>query len=100
MQFLLDNLHTYASLNALHMQCTERGIRTLKHPNSDPYARNRENDGKYLRIVTQIPKAEIDAVDGWGVSAGMGSRSAAIRTLIRKGLESVEAGASPAHRTL
>lgn len=61
----------------------------MRHPNNDPYARNREVGGKHLRVVAQIPKEEIQAVDSWGVSAGMESRSAAIRALLRKGLGAV-----------
>lgn len=44
------------------------------------------------RVVVLLPKEETEAVDAWGVPAGMPSRTAAIRHLIRKGLEAMAAG--------
>lgn len=41
------------------------------------------------RVVLNLPKEELEAVDGWGVPAGMPSRTAAIRELLKKGLEAV-----------
>ena len=43
------------------------------------------------RVVVIMPKEETDAVDNWGVPAGMTSRTSAIRFLLRKGLEAVRA---------
>jgi hypothetical protein len=41
------------------------------------------------RVIIEMPKGELDAIDGWGVPAGMPSRTATIRMLIQKGLEAV-----------
>ena len=38
-----------------------------------------------------MPKDEADAVDQWGIPAGMPSRTAALRFLLRKGLDAVKA---------
>ena len=43
------------------------------------------------RVVVVMPKAEADAIDGWGVPAGMPNRTSAVRHLLRKGLETVKA---------
>ncbi|MGE7415434.1 hypothetical protein [Methylobacterium tarhaniae] len=52
-----------------------------------PYKRARLRDGVVHRVVIEMPKEEVDAVDKWGVPAGMESRTAAVRALLRKGLE-------------
>ena len=41
------------------------------------------------RVVVMMNKADLDAMDAWGVPAGMPSRAATIRTLIQRGLEAV-----------
>lgn len=41
------------------------------------------------RVVLNLPKEELEAVDGWGVPAGMPSRTATIRELLKRGLEAV-----------
>ncbi len=41
------------------------------------------------RVIVEMPKDELEAIDSWGVPAGMASRTAAIRTLIQRGLEAV-----------
>jgi hypothetical protein len=43
------------------------------------------------RIVLQMPKAETEAVDSWGIPAGMPSRTSAMRYLLKQGLEAVKA---------
>lgn len=47
--------------------------------------------GECLRVVVLMPQDEADAVDGWGIPAGMPSRTAAVRYLLKKGLETVKA---------
>lgn len=44
-----------------------------------------------LRVVVHMPKDEADAIDGWGIPAGMPSRTSAVRFLLKNGLESVKA---------
>ncbi len=39
------------------------------------------------RIVVSMPRDEARAIDAWAIPAGQSSRSAAIRLLLRKGLE-------------
>jgi hypothetical protein len=41
------------------------------------------------RVIVEMPKDELVAIDEWGVPAGMPSRTATIRMLIQKGLEAV-----------
>lgn len=50
--------------------------------------RRSDPDGT-LRVVVIMPKNEADAIDGWGIPAGMPSRTSAVRFLLRKGLEAV-----------
>lgn len=52
-----------------------------------PYRRSSADDK--ARVIFEIPKDELAAVDAWGVPAGMKSRTAAVRALIKKGLEAV-----------
>jgi hypothetical protein len=47
--------------------------------------------GESLRVVVHMPKDEADAIDGWGIPAGMPSRTSTVRFLLKKGLESVKA---------
>jgi metal-responsive CopG/Arc/MetJ family transcriptional regulator len=51
----------------------------------------RRTDDERLRVVVVMPKDEADAIDEWGVPAGMASRTSAIRFLLRQGLEAVRA---------
>lgn len=46
------------------------------------------------RVVVNVPADEAKAIDNWAVPAGMPNRSAAIRHLLRKGLEAVTAPAA------
>ena len=46
-----------------------------------------EHEKASERVVFMARAADIEAIDDWGVSAGMRSRSEAIRTLVAKGLE-------------
>lgn len=43
------------------------------------------------RVVVVMPKNETDAVDDWGIPAGMPSRTSAVRFLLKKGLDAVKA---------
>jgi metal-responsive CopG/Arc/MetJ family transcriptional regulator len=43
------------------------------------------------RVVVVMPKDEAEAVDEWGIPAGMPSRTSAVRFLLRKGLEAIKA---------
>lgn len=43
------------------------------------------------RVVVLMPKGEADAVDEWGIPAGMLNRTPAVRYLLRKGLDAVKA---------
>ncbi len=52
------------------------------------YARKAEPD-MVTRLIAVVPKEEAERLDAWGVAAGMPSRTAAIRLLLRKGLEAV-----------
>ena len=47
--------------------------------------------GESLRVVVHMPKDEADAIDGWGIPAGMPSRTSAVRFLLKKGLETMKA---------
>ncbi len=51
------------------------------------YGGNRE---KPERVVVLLPREELEEIDGWGIPAGMKSRSMALRQLIQKGLKFVE----------
>lgn len=61
---------------------------------SDPYARNRGPSRGNQRIVVVMPKDEVEEIDRWGVPAGMDSRNAAIRALLRLALGTVEPGSN------
>ena len=52
-----------------------------------PYRVGRTSEGKPVRIVIQMPREEVDAIDLWGVPAGMPSRNAAVRKLVRDALK-------------
>lgn len=39
------------------------------------------------RIVVELPKEELEKIDDWGIPAGMGSRTEAIRHLLTQALE-------------
>ena len=56
---------------------------------SNRLARRDEDDR--LRVVVLMPKIEAEAIDRWGVPAGMTSRTSAIRFLLQQGLEAVKA---------
>lgn len=43
--------------------------------------------GETVRMVVALPKQEADAIDAWGIPVGMPNRTAAVRELLRKGLE-------------
>lgn len=58
--------------------------------NSRPYQRS-DQAGPLLRVVVLMPKNEADAIDKWGVPAGMPSRTSAVRFLLKKGLETLRA---------
>ncbi len=45
----------------------------------------------FQRVVVVMPKDEAEAVDQWGIPAGMPSRTSAVRYLLQKGLEAVRA---------
>jgi hypothetical protein len=49
----------------------------------------RSPPGSQKRIIVIIPNEEADNIDDWGVAAAMPSRTAAIRHLLKKGLEAV-----------
>ncbi len=51
-----------------------------------PYRAARTDEGKPVRIVIQMPKDEVEAIDLAGVPAGMPSRNAAVRQLVKNGL--------------
>ena len=57
---------------------------------STPYRRQAPDDGP-LRVVVLMSKEEADAIDEWGVPAGMPSRTSAIRFLLKRGLETLRA---------
>jgi len=42
------------------------------------------------RVVILLPREELERIDGWGVPAGMPSRSVTIRKLVEKGLAASE----------
>ena len=58
--------------------------------NPRPYQRS-DQAGPLLRVVVLMPKNEADAIDEWGVPAGMPSRTSAVRFLLKKGLETLQA---------
>jgi metal-responsive CopG/Arc/MetJ family transcriptional regulator len=43
------------------------------------------------RVVVVMPKEETEKIDNWAIPAGMASRSAAIRLLLKTGLETLTA---------
>lgn len=51
-----------------------------------PYRQARTRDRDTHRVVIEMPKEEVEAVDRWGVPAGMESRTAAVRELLKLGL--------------
>lgn len=46
------------------------------------------------RLIAVIPKEEAERLDAWGTAAEMPSRTAAIRFLLKKGLEAVGTAAT------
>ena len=46
------------------------------------------------RLIAVIPRDEVERLDAWGIAAEMPSRTAAIRFLIKKGLEAVGTAAA------
>lgn len=50
------------------------------------YQRNHTN-ALSERVVFMTRPADLEAVDNWGVSAGMRSRGETLRTLVQRGLE-------------
>lgn len=42
------------------------------------------------RVVVLLPGDEMDAIDRWGIPAGMPSRTAAVRFLLKRGLETLQ----------
>ena len=57
------------------------------------YAR-RANPEPLTRLIAAIPKQEVERLDAWGIAAGMPSRTATIRFLIQKGLETAGTAAT------
>ena len=55
----------------------------------DRYAEIRANREKRVRVVTCLPRSELDSADNWGFSAGMPNRNTALRTLLRRALRTV-----------
>ena len=51
-----------------------------------PYQQAKRTEGKPVRVVIQLPKNEVEAIDLWGVPVGMPSRAAAVRRLVQDGL--------------
>ena len=54
---------------------------------SEGYRRKRTEEP--ARVVVLLPRSEAQAIDAWAIPAGQTSRSAAIRLLLKKGLEAV-----------
>jgi hypothetical protein len=54
----------------------------------------RSSADERVRVVVLMPKEEVQAIDFWGIPSGMRDRTAAVRTLIRKGLEAAGAPAA------
>lgn len=53
-----------------------------------------------LRVVLLMPESEVRAVDAWAVPAGQPSRTAAIRHLVARGLETEASGGSTVGKAL
>lgn len=51
------------------------------------YNQNRTPSKDLVRVVVELDESLVEAVDGWGIPAGMKSRVAAIRSLLTKALE-------------
>lgn len=64
-----------------------------------PYKQARTRDRGVHRVVIEMPKEEVEAVDRWGVPAGMESRTAAVRELLRRGLAVDVVGSRPDRTT-
>ncbi len=54
----------------------------------------------WVRLVFQLQQEDVEAIDAWGIPAGMTSRADCLRVLIRKGLECVKASAPAAEVSL
>ncbi len=54
-----------------------------------PFRQDKTGVGKPVRVVIQLPREEVEAIDLWGVPAGMPSRNAAVRQLVKDGLRTV-----------
>jgi len=48
------------------------------------------------KVVVRLPPKELQAIDAWGTGVGMRSRNDALRHLLKKGLQFVEAEAGSA----
>lgn len=54
-----------------------------------PYKQTRDGGSKPVRVVIYMPNDEVEAIDLWGVPAGMPSRNAAVRRLLKSGLSNM-----------
>ncbi|MFT9072141.1 hypothetical protein [Gluconobacter potus] len=70
-----------------------RKLNSIPVPKS--YSRKRQ-PGSFTRVIAEMPNEEIEAVDNWGAEFGASSRTAAIRQLLKAGLESKKAAGSVA----
>lgn len=65
-------------------------------PRQVPKYPRKRPPGSFKRLIVEMPNDEINLVDNWGIDAGMPSRAAAFRRLIRIGLEKEKASDQPA----
>lgn len=63
---------------------------TQPYKNGYGYKKRRDKES-ICRLITEITVEEMKAIDDWGIPAGMPSRTATVRHLLRKGLETERA---------
>lgn len=54
------------------------------------YGRSNGHRDPVQRIVVLMPKEEVEKVDAWAIPQGFESRAAAIRAILKRGLEALK----------
>ena len=55
------------------------------------YSRKRVGVKDVVRVVAELPTDQVKLVDAWAIPAGVPSRTAAIKELLTRGLQTVQA---------
>ena len=61
---------------------------TMDSRMNDRYLKIRRLMEKPVRIVLCLPPSQVSVLDDWAIKAGMRSRTAALRALLERGLQS------------